>query len=1042
MSAGAGTVGSRSKNGHRFLNDHSRYAYFPSCNKGFFMALLVHRPAYVRVASAIIVAFAAIVQGCGRADIAEELPREVDFNFHIKPILSNSCYVCHGPDISTREAELRLDTRDGAIARREGGRAIVPGNANRSLLIKRISSHDPEERMPPAKTNKILTEREVALLSKWIDQGAEYKTHWSLIDPSSPVIPEGRIDAQPIDRFVEARLEARGLQPASAASRESLIRRASYVLTGLPPTPEDVNAFLSDTAPDAFEKVIDKLLASPGFGERWARHWMDLVRYAEAKGHEFDFTIHGAWQYRDYLIRAFNSDVPYDQFVTEHLAGDLISEPRLNSSGGFNESAIGTAYFGLGEGKHSPVDTRIDEAERIDNIIDVTTKTFQGLTVACARCHDHKFDPIPTTDYYALYGIVESARFTPAPLLSTRYRTVLDSLEDLRRELRTEIASHWQGSIEPVPAVTVALRYQEAVPVDTAQSWIMLGDFRSGTLDGWFAHGPAFEGLSTLGSPVVDGFELDSLAAGVASSRKLVTGVPGALRSPTFTIEHDSITVFAAGYKSVIRIVVDNFQLIRAPIHGGLDRELVGSEMTPYRFDVAMWKGHKAYVELLVGTYDKNRFLTEQHTFVLNDSSYFEVAYAFGHNETMPEIPALAHGAVSLSQSIEAWESFRATTDHIAVINGSLQSGTLQGLDIRPALEAAGRVRARLPEVPFYIGMTDGDGVSSAVFGRGNYKTPVGDPVPRRFLTALDPEGRPFTRSASGRLDLAEAIASPDNPLTARVMVNRLWHHAFGRGIVKTVDNFGAQGALPTHPELLDYLALRFVELDWSIKDMLSEILRSEAFQRSTEGPEGVLEVDPENLLLSHYSVRRLEAEAIRDGVLAVSGRLDTTMYGPPEPIHLTEFMKGRGRPEINGALDGDGRRSLYIAIRRNFLSPMMLAFDTPIPFSAFGARNSSNVPAQSLTMLNDPFVAEQAQVWARALVASGHETIEARIRAVYLRALSRAPTEVEIEQAVSFIEDEAKRMELGAVRIMGSEELWAAYCHVVLNLKEFIYLV
>ncbi len=1002
----------------------------------------MHKRAAIRAVSAAIAILAVVVQGCGRTDYAEELPREVDFNFHVRPILSNSCYVCHGPDVSTREAELRLDTFEGATARREGGRAVVPGNVRKSLLIKRVSSHDSEVRMPPAKTNKVLTEREIALLSKWIEQGAKYKTHWSFIPPVVPAIPKGRTDAQPIDRFVEARLESSGMKLAPAATRSSLIRRASYVLTGLPPAPEEVEAFLLDTAPDAYEKVVDQLLSSPRFGERWARHWMDLVRYAEAKGHEFDFTIQGAWQYRDYLIRAFNADVPYDQFVTEHLAGDLVLEPRYHPMQGFNESAIGTAYFGLGEGKHSPVDTRIDEADRIDNIIDVTTKTFQGLTVACARCHDHKFDPIPTTDYYSLYGIVESARFASTPLLSTRYRMSLDSLQDLRRDLRTEVAMLWRGSMEGVPAVPAAIRWQEVSPADTMRTWAMLGDFRSGTLDGWFPHGPAFEGRGAWGAPVVRSGDFDSLKAGVASSRTLIVGVPGALRSPTFTIAHDTITVMAAGYKSVIRIVIDNFQLIRAPIHGGLDQEISGSELAPYRFDVGMWNGRKAYVELLVGTYDRQQVLMDQHQLVLNDSSYFEVAYAVGHDGATPEIPRLVPKNVPVAQAISAWENFRATADHVAALNGALRMGALQRPDVRPAVRTAKRIKAQLPELPFYIGMTDGNGVSSAVFGRGNYKTPVGDPVPRRFLTALDPAGQPFTKSASGRLDLAEAITHPDNPLTARVMVNRLWHHAFGRGVVSTVDNFGGQGALPTHPELLDYLAMRFTELDWSVKSILREILLSEAFQRSTNAPEGTLEADPENLLLSHYSVRRLEGEAIRDGVLAVSGRLDTSMYGPPVPIHLTEFMKGRGRPEVSGPLDGNGRRSLYIAVRRNFLSPMMLAFDTPIPFSTFGARNSSNVPAQSLTMLNDPLVAEQARVWAKALVSLEHADIETRVSAIYLRALSRTPTEDELVQAVAFINEEAERMELIAGEVMGSEELWAAYCHVVLNLKEFIYLV
>jgi len=284
-----------------------------------------------------------ILQGCQRGDAAVDLPETVDFNYHIRPILSNTCYVCHGPDVSTREADLRLDLREHATARREDGRrAIVPGNANRSLLISRVTSQDPEHRMPPAETNKILTSQEIALLKKWIEQGAEYKLHWAFIPPEAPEVTG-------IDPLINQRVQRTGLTLAPPASKETLLRRVSYVLTGLPPSADMVQTFLQDDAPDAYATAVDSLLASPHLGERLARHWMDLVRYAESRGHEFDFTIQGAWQYRDYLIRAFNADVPYDQFLTEHLAGDLIRNPRKHPVHGTEESPIATTFFALGE---------------------------------------------------------------------------------------------------------------------------------------------------------------------------------------------------------------------------------------------------------------------------------------------------------------------------------------------------------------------------------------------------------------------------------------------------------------------------------------------------------------------------------------------------------------------------------------------------------------------------------------------------------------------------------------------------------------------
>ncbi len=983
-----------------------------------------------------------VLAGCGTAPGAEDLPEVVDFNFHIRPILSNSCFVCHGPDVSTREADLRLDDRSYATARRKGGaRAIVPGNPRRSLLIQRISAKVVDQRMPPATTNKVLTPREVALLRRWVRQGAPYKEHWAFIAPTMPEVPEG---AGAIDYFVEDRLARAGLSPAPEAAPEALLRRASYVLTGLPPEPELVQTFLEDPGPATYERIVDTLLASPHFGERWARHWMDLVRYAESKGHEFDFTVQGAWRYRDYLIRAFNADVPYDRFLKEHLAGDLLPSRRTHAELGYDESPVATAYFTFGEGKHSPVDTRIDEAERIDNIIDVTTKTFQGLTVACARCHDHKFDPIPTTDYYSLYGIVESARFTPRPLLTARYRVRADSVAEEFLSLRQQLGDQWRRVATRTPVVVASATTTPRPSVawhwaDSTGEALMLGDFRMGSYDGWYAEGPAFEGGPHAFAPVYDGERVDRIAAGVVSSRARLPGVPGALRSPGFTIDHDSIMVMAAGRKAVIRIVLNSFQLIRAPIHGGLDREISTSELTTYVFDVAMWKGTKAYVELLAGTYDKQQYVTEQHAFRLADSSYFEVAAVVAYDGQRPTLAISPTGeAAPLADAVTRWQRGSAGPVEVRAINDALRQGRLPRL----ARGAAALNQIRLGEPPFYIGMTDGDTVRSGVFFRGNAKMEEETPVPHRFFTTLDPHLLPFTESASGRLDLARAMASADNPLTARVMVNRLWHHTFGRGIVATVDNFGAQGALPTHPELLDYLALRFVEQGWSVKRLLKEMVLSRTFRRVTRMPDGVADVDPQNLLLSHYPIRRLEAEAIRDGILAVSQRLNRTMYGEPVPVHLTEFMKGRGRPQASGPLDGEARRSVYIAVRRNFLAPMMLAFDKPIPFSTFGNRNSSNVPAQSLTLLNDPFVAGEAEAWGQALVEMPHPTIEARIEHIFLRAMSRAPTHEEVEHGRNYLKSSARESGIPAGEILRAPSLWAAYCHAVFNLKEFIYLI
>ena len=361
------------------------------------------------ILSSLILAF--VLAGCGRGGDEFDLPSVVDYNLHVKPILATNCYLCHGPDISSREAGLRLDLRDSAIVALESGEtAIVPGAGSESELIRRISSSDPEERMPPEEMKKILSPREIALLKKWIDQGAEWKEHWSLVVPDSGLAIQ-KVGA--IDRYVNRQLNEQGLKPSGRASKTALIRRLSYVLTGLPPTPEGVDAFLADPSPDAYEKLVERLLASPHYGERWARHWMDLVRYADTKGHEFDFPVVGAWQYRDYLIRAFNADVPVRSVHprTHRRRSSRCALAAIPETG-IDESILGYQLFRARRRQAQPGRLCRSMRPSISTISSMSVgKTFQGLTVACAKCHDHKFDPIPTTDYYSWYGIIKSSRF-------------------------------------------------------------------------------------------------------------------------------------------------------------------------------------------------------------------------------------------------------------------------------------------------------------------------------------------------------------------------------------------------------------------------------------------------------------------------------------------------------------------------------------------------------------------------------------------------------------------------------------------------------
>ena len=962
---------------------------------------------------------------------AEALPETVDFNFHVRPILVQNCYLCHGPDVSGRKADLRLDIYEGAVAAlKEGGHAIVPGKPSKSKLVYRINHEDEDMVMPPPDSNYKLSEREKALLEKWIDQGAEWKTHWAFIKPKST---NAQNDTNTIDVLIDQELEQKGLPKMPVTDKNSLIRRVSYLLTGLPPSPNDIQDFIADNSQEAYEKMVDRYLNSSAYGERWARHWMDLVRYAETKGHEFDFPITGAYKYRDYLIRAFNKDIPYDQLLKEHLAGDLL-EQRIDAETGILESQLGTSFFAMGEGKHSPVDIKQEEAVYIDNMIDVTSKTFQGLTVSCAKCHDHKFDPITAADYYAFYGIMESSRFTPIADISATTQQTAQDINDLKRYMKKIVADKWSNTA--AKEITVSGQPEnDTLPED--KTFKKIGDFRNSDFDGWTTHGLAFGEQTTLGNPLINvaSQQLIGLDEGRASSKSLGKGVFGSLKSPNFILDTDFIGVKARGTNSIIRIIIDNFQLIQNPIYGELEQKIDTKKWKNYVFDISPWKGHKAYIEILPGGY-------EGHNYDLPEDAFIEVEYAVTYATEWPvEMEQMAQSSILQKEDLAALDVSANTVKNLNLV---LKKGRLPSRfpELIPLLDSSQQLTRKLTDNGFFYGITDGFALNSPIFNRGNHNDLLEDKIPRRFLSVLPLGKTPFESKGSGRLELAEAMLSEDNPLTARVMANRIWHHLFGKGIVETVDNFGLQGKLPSHPELLDYLAVKFQNEDWSVKKLIREIVTSETFKRSTHRNAELSTKDPNNIYLASFPIRRIEAEAIRDGVLAASESLDSTLYGPPVKTYLTQFMQGRGRPSESGPLDGAGRRSIYQEVRRNFLEPMMVTFDRPIPFSTFGSRNVTNVPAQSLTLMNDPFVVQQAEIMAQKLLVQKELTFDEKIEWIYMRTFSRKPTTEELQKAQIFITG-LQKMESKPEGGLDKETLiWKDYCHSIFNLKEFIYLI
>ena len=1077
------------------------------------------------------------------------------FEKRIRPLLAERCYECHSAGTKKLKGGLLLDSRGGALKGGDTRPAVFPGQPDKSLLIEAVRYANQDLQMPPKSR---LSDAQVADLAEWVKRGAPWPTeteaarvatkgfdlqqrkqsHWSWQPPRTEPVPAVKNSAwsgQPVDRFILAKLEEKQLKPAPAAEPHTLLRRLYFDLTGLPPKPEDIAAFERESSignrQSAIANLTDRLLASPAYGERWARHWLDLVRYAETRGHEFEPLIPNAYHYRDYVIRALNADVPYNQFVVEHLAGDLMPNPRLHPATGGNESILGTGFWFLGEEVHSPVDIRQDECDRMDNRLDVMSKTFLGMTVACARCHDHKFDAISQRDYYALAGFLISSTYRQAPFAAMEtHRDIATQLDQLRPAEQADLLKATAQALRPglehmaenllatTPSApwAAALLQAKGDPDHPLHAFALVNEQGSdptkfdvrlaALLDGWRMQPPGPPPFYAPASVVVDyaspgpkdwmqdgwSFGLRPTQRGEIilgeSENQPLAGVvtrAAAMRDPAWSrlatqgIERDNgnlgtwersgqtlrtpdvaLTTGSLWYlvRGSVRAyaAVDSHVLIAGPLHGALLKEFK-DDRNHWRWvehPLAAYKGHRVHVEFspigaaplaiaMVLQSDTKPPVRVVPNFLLRTALdapavNSPAALAAALQRTLLEVvtnmqlnrrlftppPAAAELADWLVQNLDLF----------------CPPGSPERLQLaaaaKPALARHAALAARIqPVTQVAPAMLDGSGVDEFLLIRGQPRNPAGA-TPRRFLEALVGTEAPKFATGSGRLELAQEIVDPANPFTARVIVNRVWHHLFGRGLVPSVDNLGVLGQPPSHPELLDHLAVHFVrDLNWSVKRLIRELVLTQAYQMSSAPTDTRAEqLDPENALLHRMNLRRLEGEAIRDAVLAVSGRLDPKLGGTSVMVHLTPFMDGRGKPS-SGPLDGAGRRSIYTSVRRNFLPPMMLAFDMPIPFTTMGRRNVSNVPAQALIMMNDPFIVEQTRVWTKRL---GSVTDPAeRVRQMYLAAFARPPVEAELKDALAFITSQSQS--LGASP--NDERVWADLGHVLFNVKEFIYL-
>ncbi|MCY2998437.1 MAG: PSD1 and planctomycete cytochrome C domain-containing protein [Planctomycetota bacterium] len=1079
------------------------------------------------------------------------------FESKIRPALHTHCLECHHQ--SKKGGGLALDSRAGWQLGGDSGPSVDLKTPQNSLLLRVLKHLEPGLEMP-SKAPK-LTQETIDLFEHWIATGAadprnepealeslrarnweelyEERSKWWAFKPiKSPENRESPSEAsslsttEAIDHWIDQGLAKADIVPSEPADAHTLLRRLSYQLRGLPPSIEEIERFVPklldpSTHDEAWQAALDAMLETTEYAEHWARHWMDTVRYAETHGSEDDAYLPFAYRYRDYLIRAFANDLSIQRLIQEHLAGDLI-EPRWNDALDCNESLIGLCFYRLVEFNQTPLDVKREEIAVIDNQIDTIGKAFQGLTISCARCHDHKFDPISDEDFYSLYGILRSTRSAMVPIDRLDPFVSKDSeLKNLQKLMTRKLIESWIAStsswdleilealgwvesrIEPGqkwdhPKDSALADWIEVLAADPQsqvelkeriknklarpawngsqlppQSKILfdLTDLTDGRIEPWRVHGaglaPYAIGLPSPDKPIPDlawsvlgkaDLPLTRLQEPGYHSNLLTDRASGSLRSPDFQIDSDSISLWCHGTDQArARLVIENFQgdsLLFDTLNPSLKSnayQWVTMRIRP------QWKGLRAHIELL--TRDAKPYLG-----VTKDPSVLErsdgrssfglgMVLAHGANEK-PSAPSpipsslldsfLADGSLpetwirstaSVTRaSLERLSSGTYTIEDLRWVNALLDENLMR---LEPAIAAEisslsqqyRNAESSIPAPRWVPGVVeDRMPIDQEWLPRGDHKSP-GQPAARRYLQVLGSDPKAYKDSESGRLTLALEIANPTNPLTARVYVNRVWCWLFGEGLVRTVDNFGRMGQEPSHPELLDRLASDFLREGWSTKRLIRAIVTTRAWRRSSIPTASASQNDPANRLVSHSHLRRLEAESIRDTLLSVAGNLRR----PDQGLGTRNYYKSVLEPNKQsppGPIDGDSRRSIYLEVRRNFPDEFLAAFDFPKPTSTVGKRYTTHGPLQSLMLLNDPFVLQQARLWSQ-----GTQELDPtdRIGAMYMRLLSRPPSDTEVDSALALIRDVQQSADGKAAdgKEADGKEAWSILAHAMFNFKE-----
>lgn len=985
----------------------------------------------------------------------------VSFNRDIRPIFSKTCFECHGPDANTREADLRLDLRETATTEQDGNQPIVPEDAESSPVYQRINAADPDERMPPEEFHTQLTDREKQLIRQWIDQGAEYETHWAFSPPVRPIIPD-KVNA--IDHLVQAKLETEGITPAAQANRATLIRRVTLDLTGMPPALGDVDAFLSDPADDehAYAKVVDRLLSSRQYAEHRTRFWMDASRYADTSGYQYD-RIREQWIWRDWVIHAFDTNMPFDEFTIAQTAGDLLEEatPQTRLATAFHRNHPITIEGGV-----------IDEEYRTEYVMDrvvTSTTAWLGLTFLCARCHDHKYDPISQDDFYSFYAFFNSVPerglngFNPKEKIeSPLHPSGLQKLDQLvaKAERRFQqglnsIAaelSNWEAEIRKVVDAGPRPVNLESLVAEDGTELIAQED---GSI------------LATGPNPATQTYQMEFVVD----------------EKPVSAIRLEALTHDSHVNRSTGRGSNGNFVLSELKVESAEE----GPDFAPVKIAKAEADYEQSSYPVTAAIDGKNgrggwavdgNTKAEDRTAVFTFSSSIppgarvrvRMIHTWGGSHTIGRfrlsvldedyelIPPMIIETLQIEPAKRDTEKQSRLSRFLALRYGDQELKELDAA-VNSAREEKEKANQTLPATMVLTEMPNAR--QTFVLMRGEYDKPISDrPVQPNVPSIFGGLSEDLPRN---RLGLAKWLVSRDNPLTARVTVNRFWAQLFGVGLVKTLEDFGSQGEYPSHPELLDWLAVEFMESGWDVKQLFRTILMSSTYRQSSRLSADSFADDPENRLLARGPRHRLDAETIRDSALAVSGLIDRTVGGPsvypyhPEGLWLEinnrpGYSRAYPHTEETSALY---RRSLYTFWKRTVPPPSMAAFDAPEREFCMVQRSRTNTPLQAFVLLHDPQFVEAARKLGERMIAEPDTNPEQRLRYGFELCLSRTPQTEELATLRTALEtrleyfranpDEAsKLLEIGTSPIpqqLDRAEL-AAYttvARILLNLSEFI---